>query len=78
MAFHAGDRQHLIHARLQDLESRLDPSRFVRIHRSHVINLDFLVAIEPREGSRLTAVMKSGARIMASRSGVARLKAATS
>jgi hypothetical protein len=42
-----------------------------------VINLDFLVAIEPREGSRLTAVLKSGARIVASRSGVARLKAKT-
>ncbi len=75
VALHAGERQHLIHARLQDLEARLDPGRFVRIHRSHVINLDFLVAMEPREGSRLTAVMKSGARIVASRSGVARLKA---
>jgi two-component system, LytTR family, response regulator len=78
VALHAGARQHLIHARLQDLETRLDPARFVRIHRSHVINLDFLVEIEPREGSRLTAVMKSGARIVASRSGAARLKAGVS
>ncbi|HYK43073.1 MAG TPA: LytTR family DNA-binding domain-containing protein [Thermoanaerobaculia bacterium] len=78
VALHAGGRQHLIHARLQDLESRLDPSRFVRIHRSHVINLDFLVEIQPREGSRLTAVMKSGARILASRTGAPRLKAGVS
>lgn len=75
VALHAGGRQHLLHTRLQDLESRLDPRRFVRIHRSHVINLDFLVALEPREGSRLTAVLRSGARVVASRSGVARLKA---
>ena len=75
MALHVGGRQHLLHTRLQDLETRLDPRRFVRIHRSHVINLDYLVSIEPREGSRLTAVLKSGARVVASRSGVARLKA---
>jgi two-component system LytT family response regulator len=75
VALHVGGRQQLLHTRLQDLEARLDPRRFVRIHRSHVINLDYLVSIEPREGSRLTAVLKSGARVVASRSGVARLKA---
>src|SRR5262249_13240093 len=45
VALHAGGRQHLVHARLQDLEARLDPDRFVRIHRSHVVNLDYVVAI---------------------------------
>ena len=75
---HAGGRQHLVHARLQDLEARLDPRRFVRIHRSHVVNLDFVVAIEPHEGSRAAAVMKSGARVVASRPGAARLRTATS
>jgi two-component system LytT family response regulator len=74
----ATGRQHLIHARLQDLETRLDPRRFVRIHRSHVVNLDFVVAIEPHEGSRVAAVVKSGARIVASRPGAARLRAITS
>ena len=75
VALHAGGRQHLVHARLQDLEARLEPRRFVRIHRSHVVNLDFVVAIEPHEGSRVVALMKSGARIVASRPGTARLKA---
>jgi two-component system LytT family response regulator len=74
----ATGRQHLIHARLQDLETRLDPRRFVRIHRSHVVNLGFVVAIEPHEGSRVAAVVKSGARIVASRPGAARLRAITS
>jgi len=77
VALHAGGREHLIHARLQDLETRLDPRRFVRIHRSHVVNLDFVVSIEPHEGSRAAAVLKSGARIVASRPGAARLRAMT-
>jgi two-component system LytT family response regulator len=78
VALHAGGQQHLIHARLQDLVARLDPGSFVRIHRSHVVNLNFVVAIEFEEGSRVAAVLKSGARIVASRPGSARLKARTS
>jgi two-component system LytT family response regulator len=77
VALHAGGRQYLVHARLQDMEERLEPRRFVRVHRSHVVNLDFVVAIEPHEGSRVAAVLKSSARIVASRSGTARLKART-
>jgi two-component system LytT family response regulator len=72
-----GDRQYLIHARLSDMEARLDPRRFVRIHRSHVVNLDFVTAIEPHEGARVEAVLKSGARVVASRAGTARLKERT-
>lgn len=78
VALHAGGRQHLVHARLQDMAARLEPRRFVRIHRSHVVNLDFVVEIEPHEGSRVVAVLKSGARIASSRAGAARLKARTS
>ncbi|HSS44087.1 MAG TPA: LytTR family DNA-binding domain-containing protein [Thermoanaerobaculia bacterium] len=78
VALHAGGRQYLIHARLQDMETRLDPCRFVRIHRSHVVNLDFVVAIEPHGGSRVAAVLRSGARVLSSRPGAARLKAMTS
>ena len=78
VALHSGGRQYLLHARLQDLESRLDPARFVRIHRSHVVNLDFVAAIEPHEGSRVVAVFKSGARVASSRAGSAKLKAQTS
>jgi two-component system LytT family response regulator len=77
VALHEDGRQHLVHARLQDLEARLEPGRFVRIHRSHVVNLDFVAAIEPHEGSRVTVVLKSGTRIVASRPGTARLKAVT-
>ena len=68
-------RRHLLHARLQDLHARLDPARFIRVHRSHVVNLGFVQSIEPRDGARLTIVLSSGARIPASRSGSAQIRA---
>lgn len=67
-------RRHLLHASLQDLFARLDPSRFIRVHRSHVVNLAFVTAIEPRDGSRLTVVLSSGARVPASRAGSAQIR----
>ncbi len=67
-------RRHLLYARLQDLHARLDPSRFIRVHRSHVVNLGFVAAIEPRDGSRLTLVLTGGARVPASRAGSAQIR----
>lgn len=67
-------RRHLLHARLHDLHARLDPSRFLRVHRSHVVNVEFIRALEPRDGSRLTVVLASGARVPASRAGSADLR----
>ena len=74
VALYVDGRRHLLHARLQDLAARLEPSRFVRVHRSHVVNLGFVTAIEPRDGSRSTVVLTSGARIPASRAGSAQMK----
>jgi two-component system, LytTR family, response regulator len=64
-------RRHLLHARLHDLYARIDQTRFLRVHRSHVVNIDYVTALEPRDGSRLTIVLASGARVPASRSGSA-------
>ena len=68
-------RRHLLHARLQDLYARIDPARFIRVHRSHIINVDCIRALEPRDAARLTVVLESGTRIAASRSGSAQLRA---
>jgi two-component system LytT family response regulator len=70
-----GSREHLVSVRLQDLAERLDATRFVRIHRSHIVNLDFVTMCEPYDAWRLQAVMKSGRRIVASRAGTRLLKA---
>ena len=76
VALYAEGRRHLLHARLHDLAARLEPSRFVRVHRSHVVNLGFVAAIEPRDGARSTIVLSSGARVPASRAGSAQIKSA--
>src|SRR5438128_3350076 len=67
-------RRHLLHARLHDLYARIDQSRFLRVHRSHVVNVDCIAALEPRDGSRLTVILASGTRVPASRSGSAQIR----
>lgn len=67
VAVHAAGRRYLVHLALQELERNLDPSRFVRIHRCHVVNLDFVAAFRPMEDSRLEVEMKDGTRLAASR-----------
>jgi two-component system LytT family response regulator len=64
---HAGARTYLVHVRLSELEQRLDPERFLRIHRSHAINLDFVRSLEPHDATRLEVEMRDGTRIVASR-----------
>ncbi|MEM7048345.1 MAG: LytTR family transcriptional regulator DNA-binding domain-containing protein [Acidobacteriota bacterium] len=69
-----GDESYLVALRLRDLEAQLDPDRFLRIHRSHLINLDRVAEIRPRDSHRLEVILRSGARVPASRQGSARLR----
>ncbi len=61
-----GERGFLVRLRLQDLEDRLG-GRFLRIHRSHLVNLDHVKRFEHHDEARLAAVMSDGTRIVASR-----------
>jgi two-component system LytT family response regulator len=67
-------KEYLVNLRLSDLEAHLARANFLRIHRSHLINLEYVTAIEPCDAGRLQVVMKSGAEIAASRSGSKRLR----
>lgn len=64
---HAGERPYLVRLKLQDLEERLG-DRFLRVHRSHLVNLDHVRRFEPHDATRLAVVMADGTRIVASRS----------
>lgn len=66
---HAGGRVFLINLPLSDLESRLDPQVFVRVHRSYVVNLDAVTSWTPYDGSRFQITLRSGRTILASRQG---------
>jgi len=67
-------KEYLVSIRLSELETHLMPTNFLRIHRSHLINLEFVASIEPYDANRVEVVMKSGARIVASRTGSKRLR----
>ncbi|MDP2876146.1 MAG: response regulator [Holophaga sp.] len=59
---------------LSSLESRLDPKRFLRIHRSFIIQMDRLARLEQSETESWVAVLVDGTRLPVSKSGYARLK----
>lgn len=71
----AADESFLVQLSLSELQRRLDSSRFLRIHRSHVVNLDLVRSIERYDDRRLVVVLRSGRRVVASRSGSRRLRA---
>jgi two-component system LytT family response regulator len=62
-------RRHLLYMTMNELVLRLDPQRFIRVHRSHIVNLDHVARMVPHGDSRLEIQMRDGARIVASRSG---------
>jgi DNA-binding LytR/AlgR family response regulator len=49
------------------IESRLDPGRFVRVHRSYIVNLDCVLEIEPLESGDARAKMRDGSQVPVSR-----------
>jgi len=67
-------KEYLVSLRLSDLESHLSEAHFLRVHRSHLINLEYVTTIEAYDAARVEVVMKSGVRIVASRTGSKRLR----
>ena len=59
---------------ISNLETSLDPARFVRIHRSYIVNLERIAKIEPYTKDSRVAVLGDGTKLPVSRSGYARLK----
>lgn len=75
VAFHSAGREHLKAQRISELEAQLDPARFVRVHRSFIINLAALQGLERTDSDAYLARMKNGKRIPVSRSGYDKLRA---
>jgi len=69
-------RSYLKTQTLASLAASLDPARFVRVHRSHLVNVDFLSRLEGYAKTGFTAVLADGTRVPVSREGHARLKTA--
>ncbi|HEX2721809.1 MAG TPA: LytTR family DNA-binding domain-containing protein [Gemmatimonadaceae bacterium] len=67
VAVFAGGRRYLVYLPLSEFVRRLDPAQFLRIHRSHVVNLDFVDHFESFDAGRLKVTMRDGTSLMASR-----------
>ena len=64
---HVGGKQLLYRAALNELAERLDPARFVRVHRSAIVNIDSILHLEPISHGEFELVLKDGSRSRISR-----------
>ncbi len=74
VCIHAEGKTYLKNQTLGDLEEQLDERRFVRIHRSYLLNLERLARLEPYAKDSRMAVLKDGRELPVSRAGYTRLR----
>lgn len=71
---HVGGKELLYRAALNELAERLDPRRFVRVHRSAIVNIESILQLEPISHGEFDAVLRNGARTRVSRTYRAQLE----
>jgi two-component system LytT family response regulator len=64
---HVGSKSYLHRATLGQLQERLDPKLFVRIHRSAMVNTDRIVELQPRTHGDYVVILKTGTELTLSR-----------
>ena len=67
MKFHVAGRTHLMRETMARLEERLDPKRFIRIHRSTIVNIDRLRKLSPSFAGEYAVVLHDGTKLKLSR-----------
>jgi len=65
--FHVGGQEHRLRMKLSDAEQRLDPARFVRIHRTVIVNVDRVAEIQPWFSGDAVIIMRNGTKLRLSR-----------
>jgi two-component system LytT family response regulator len=60
-------RSFLVRLPIAAFEQRLDPARFVKLHRGCIVNMEFVESMTPTESSQLEVKLRSGTRVVASR-----------
>ena len=73
VAFKSAGKQYLKDQTLSAVEGTLDPARFVRIHRSFILNIDRIAKVELYAKDSRMAILRDGTRLPVSRAGYARL-----
>jgi two-component system LytT family response regulator len=67
LRIHAGKDEHLLRETMNQIEDRLDPNHFVRIHRSAIVSIDRIKRIEPLFHGDLQLILQDGTRLTMSR-----------
>ncbi len=70
----SGGKGYLKQETLADLEELIDPQRFIRIHRSYILNIERLVKLELYAKDSRVAILTDGTKLPVSRAGYSRLK----
>ena len=73
---HVGGASHLVRDTLTALETRLDPARFARVHRSLIVNLERVAEVEPLFAGEHVLSLKNGTRLTTGRTYRARVQEA--
>ena len=68
MIISTGDNSLVLRETMKDLERRLDPRKFQRVHRSTIVNLDQVRQVKPHTNGECFLVLESGAEVKVSRS----------
>ncbi|MFU7527024.1 LytR/AlgR family response regulator transcription factor [Qipengyuania sp. ASV99] len=68
MCIFTGDNSLILRETMKDLERRLDPRKFQRVHRSTIVNLDLVRQVKPHTNGECFLVLESGAEVKVSRS----------
>ena len=68
MCIYTGDNTLILRETMKDLEKRLDPRRFQRVHRSTIVNLDLVKEVKPHTNGECFLVLDSGGQVKVSRS----------
>jgi two-component system LytT family response regulator len=68
MCIYTGGDTLILRETMKDLEKRLDPRKFQRVHRSTIVNLDLVKQVKPHTNGECFLVLESGAQVKVSRS----------
>ena len=67
VALHDGEDAHLVRKTMKELEEELDPGRFLRVHRSYIVNADYIEELRPLDHGTYQLRMASGTPLKTSR-----------
>jgi two-component system, LytTR family, response regulator len=68
MCIYTGGETLILRETMKDLEKRLDPRKFQRVHRSTIVNLDLVKQVKPHTNGECFLVLESNAQVKVSRS----------